>query len=149
MRDSDATPVRLTLVAEDPLARGALSRAVSEQGSDVVVTASGTRVEVESSSPQAAADVVLWDVGLHPTGSGGQLDAPDLGAPVLALVPDESAGEGALSAGARGCSSGTWLPPRCSPRCEPWREDSPCSTRPSPRCAPHRAPRRPPRRPRA
>lgn len=76
MRDSDATPVRLTLVAEDPLARGALSRALSEQGSDLVVSVSGTLAEVESSSPEAAADVVLWDVGLHPAGSGGQLEAP-------------------------------------------------------------------------
>ncbi|WNG17125.1 LuxR C-terminal-related transcriptional regulator [Cystobacter fuscus] len=102
MRDSDATPVRLTLVAEDPLARGALSRALSEQGSDVVVTASGPLAEVESSSSEAAPDVVLWDVGLHPAGPGGRLEAPELGAPVLALVPDEAAGEGALSAGARG-----------------------------------------------
>ncbi|WNG32722.1 response regulator transcription factor [Archangium violaceum] len=102
MLDSDATPIRLTLVAEDPLARGALSRALSEQGGDLRVMASGTQAEVESSSPETPPDVVLWDVGLHPTGSGGQLDAPDLGAPVLALVPDEAAGEGALSAGARG-----------------------------------------------
>lgn len=102
MLDSDASPVRLALVAEDPLARGALSRALSEQGSGLVVIASGTLAEVESSRSDAAPDVVLWDVGLHPSEPGGRLDAPDLGAPVLALVPDESAGEGALSAGARG-----------------------------------------------
>lgn len=102
MLDSDASPVRLALVAEDPLARGALSRALSEQGSGLVVVSSGTLAEVESSRSDAAPDVVLWDVGLHPSEPGGRLDAPDLGAPVLALVPDESAGEGALSAGARG-----------------------------------------------
>jgi DNA-binding NarL/FixJ family response regulator len=100
--DSDASPVRLALVAEDPLARGALSRALSEQGSGLVVVASGTLAEVESSRSDATPDVVLWDVGLHPADSGGRPDAPDLGAPVLALVPDESAGEGALLAGARG-----------------------------------------------
>ncbi|MFL5357994.1 LuxR C-terminal-related transcriptional regulator [Archangium sp.] len=102
MLDSDASPVRLALVAEDPLARGALSRALSEQGGGLVVIASGTLAEVESSRSDAAPDAVLWDVGLHPAEPGGRMDAPDLGAPVLALVPDESAGEGALSAGARG-----------------------------------------------
>ncbi|PTL84680.1 response regulator transcription factor [Vitiosangium sp. GDMCC 1.1324] len=102
MLDSDASPVRLALVAEDPLARGALSRALSEQGGDLAVIASGTLAEVDASRSEAAPDVVLWDVGLHPAEPGGRLDAPDLGAPVLALVPDESAGEGALSAGARG-----------------------------------------------
>jgi DNA-binding NarL/FixJ family response regulator len=100
--DSDASPVRLTLVAEDPLARGALSRALVEQGDDIAVIASGTLAEVESSRPDVAPDVVLWDVGLHPAEPGGRLDAPELGAPVLALVPDEPAGEGALSAGVRG-----------------------------------------------
>jgi DNA-binding NarL/FixJ family response regulator len=100
--DSDASPIRLTLVAEDPLARGALSRTLAEQGGDIAVIAAGTLAEVEASRPELAPDVVLWDVGLHPAESGGRLDAPELGAPVLALVPDESAGEGALSAGARG-----------------------------------------------
>ncbi|MGZ3459638.1 MAG: LuxR C-terminal-related transcriptional regulator [Archangium sp.] len=102
MLDTDAAPVRLALVAEDPLARGALSRALSEQGGDLAVIASGTLAEVESSRPDAAPEVVLWDVGLHPAEPGGRLEAPELGAPVLALVPDEAAGEGALSAGARG-----------------------------------------------
>jgi DNA-binding NarL/FixJ family response regulator len=100
--DSDASPVRVTLVAEDPLARGALSRALAEQGDDIAVIASGTLAEVESSRPEVAPDVVLWDVGLHPAEPGGRLDAPELGAPVLALVPDEPAGETALSTGARG-----------------------------------------------
>ncbi len=100
--DSDASPVRLALVAEDPLARGALSRALSEQAGDIAVIASGTLAELESSRTGDAPDVVLWDVGLHPAEAGGRMEAPELGAPVLALVPDESAGEGALSAGARG-----------------------------------------------
>lgn len=102
MLDSDASPVRLTLVAEDPLARGALSRILAEQGGDIAVIAAGTLAEVESSRPELAPDVVLWDVGLHPTEASGRLDAPELGAPVLALVPDEPTAEGALSAGARG-----------------------------------------------
>lgn len=100
--DSDAAPVRITLVAEDPLARGALSRALAEQGGGVVILSAGTLAEVESLRSEATPDVVLWDVGLHPAEPGGRLEMPELGAPVLALVPDEPAGEGALSAGARG-----------------------------------------------
>jgi two-component system, NarL family, nitrate/nitrite response regulator NarL len=100
--DSDASPLRVTLVAEDPLSRGALSRTLAEQSGDLVIIVAGTLAEVESSRPELAPDVVLWDVGLHPVESGGRLDMPELGAPVLALVPDEPAGEGALSSGARG-----------------------------------------------
>jgi DNA-binding NarL/FixJ family response regulator len=100
--DSDASPIRLALVAEDPLARGALSHALSEQAGDLAIIASGTLAELESSHSEAPLDVVLWDVGLHPPDPAGRMEAPALGAPVLALVPDETAGEGALSAGARG-----------------------------------------------
>ena len=102
MLDSDALALRLALVAEDPLARGALVRGVVEPGGALVLVASGTRVEVESTRLESAPDAVLWDVGLHPAGTGGRWEAPALGAPVLALVPDETAGEGALSAGVRG-----------------------------------------------
>jgi two-component system nitrate/nitrite response regulator NarL len=100
--DSLATPLRLALVAEDPLARGALARALSEQGGDgFSLVAAGTLAELEA-APTEPPDVVLWDVGLRLNGAEGRLEAPDLGAPVLALVPDEAAGELALTAGARG-----------------------------------------------
>ena len=100
MLDSDALPLRLALVAEDPLARGALARVLADQDEPLGVLVSGTLAEVESTRLEAPLDVVLWDVGLHPP--GGRLEAPELGAPLLALVPDESSGEAALSAGVRG-----------------------------------------------
>jgi two-component system nitrate/nitrite response regulator NarL len=100
--DSPATPLRLALVAEDPLARGALSRALSDQGGEeLLVAASGTLAELEATRAEAP-DVVLWDVGLRLSDTEGRLEAPELGAPVLALVADEAAGELALAAGARG-----------------------------------------------
>jgi len=100
--DSPATPLRLALVAEDPLARGALSRALSDQGGEgLTLAAAGTLVELEAARTEPP-DVVLWDVGLRLTSAEGRLEAPDLGAPVLALVPDEAAAELALAAGARG-----------------------------------------------
>jgi two-component system nitrate/nitrite response regulator NarL len=100
--DLIATPLRFALVAEDPLARGALSRALSEQGGEnLTLAAAGTLAELETAHTEPP-DVVLWDVGLRLHGAEGRLEAPDLGAPVLALVPDEAAGELALAAGARG-----------------------------------------------
>jgi DNA-binding NarL/FixJ family response regulator len=99
--DATTAPLRLALVAEDPLARGALSRALGEQAGELLVVTSGTQEELESASGEAP-DVVLWDTGLRLPESDTRVEAPDLGAPVLALVADEAAGEVALTAGARG-----------------------------------------------
>jgi two-component system, NarL family, nitrate/nitrite response regulator NarL len=100
--DLIATPLRLALAAEDPLARGALSRTLSDQGGEsLTLIAAGTLAELEAARTEPP-DVVLWDVGLRLNGAEGRLEAPELGAPVLALVPDEAAGELALAAGARG-----------------------------------------------
>lgn len=101
MLDAATAPLRLALVAEDPLARGALSRALSEQGGELLLVASGTQTELESAAGEAP-DVVLWDTGLRLPESDTRVEPPDLGAPVLALVADEAAGEVALTAGARG-----------------------------------------------
>lgn len=101
MLDSPTAPLRLALVAEDPLARGALARALSDRGGELLLTASGTQAELESSRGETP-DVVLWDTGLRLPEAESRLEAPDLGAPVLALVADEAAGEVALTAGARG-----------------------------------------------
>lgn len=101
MLDAPTAPLRLALVAEDPLARGALSRALSDQGGELLLVASGTQAELESTSGDAP-DVVLWDTGLRLPEHDARVEVPDLGAPVLALVADEAAGEVALTAGARG-----------------------------------------------
>lgn len=99
--DAPLAPLRLALVAEDPLARGALSRVLSDQGSELLTVASGTQVELESARGEAF-DVVLWDTGLRVAEAEARVEVPDLGAPVLALVADETAGEFALTAGAKG-----------------------------------------------
>ncbi|NMO16088.1 response regulator transcription factor [Pyxidicoccus fallax] len=101
MLDAATAPIRLALVAEDPLARGALSRALGDQAGELLLVASGTQAELESTQGEAP-DVVLWDTGLRLPDADTRVEAPDLGAPVLALVADEAAGEVALTAGARG-----------------------------------------------
>ncbi|WNZ62602.1 response regulator transcription factor [Myxococcus sp. MxC21-1] len=97
MLAASPSPLRLFLVSEDPLARGALSRALSDQTGVHFEVAAGTQVDLES-QPGEPPDAVLWDTGLRPS----NMEGPDLGAPVLALVVDEAAGEAALGAGARG-----------------------------------------------
>ena len=102
MLDLPTSLLRLALVAEDPLARGALSRTLADQGGeDLTLAAAGTLAELEAARGEPF-DVVLWDVGLRLSEADGRLEAPELSAPVVALVPDEAAGELALAAGARG-----------------------------------------------
>lgn len=82
----DAGPLRVLVVARDPLVGDALgARLGAGAGGD------------------GAPDVVLWDAGLD-AAAGRTLDAllPDRTAPVLALVPDEEGVAGAWAAGARG-----------------------------------------------
>ncbi|WP_342377994.1 response regulator transcription factor [Myxococcus stipitatus] len=101
MLDASLPPIRLVLVAEDPLARGALSRVLGDRGGELLLMGAGTQVELESTRGEAP-DVVLWDTGMRLQEADGRVELPDLGAPVLALVADEAAGELALGAGARG-----------------------------------------------
>ncbi|MCP3099096.1 response regulator transcription factor [Myxococcus sp. K15C18031901] len=101
MLDTSLAPLRLALVAEDPLARGALSRVLGEQGTELLVVAAGTQAELESTRGEPV-DVVLWDTGLRPADPEARLEAPDLGGPVLALVADETSGEQVLATGVRG-----------------------------------------------
>jgi two-component system, NarL family, nitrate/nitrite response regulator NarL len=100
MVDAPSSSFRLALVSEDPLARGALARTLSDQAEGWAVVA-GTQVELETTRGEPP-DVVLWDTGLRLEEGA----APDLGAPVLALVADEAAGELALGAGARAVACG-------------------------------------------
>jgi DNA-binding NarL/FixJ family response regulator len=99
--DASTAPLRVALAAEDPLARGALARALGDRAGELLITATGTQAELESSRGETP-DVVLWDTGLRLPEAESRVEAPDLGAPVLALVADEAAGEVALTAGARG-----------------------------------------------
>jgi DNA-binding NarL/FixJ family response regulator len=81
-------PLRVLVMAADPLVRGALCRALEEE-------ADGPVLLVDDA---AGAEVALWDAAHDPEGLA---DLPD-GVPALALVADQAASAVALSAGARG-----------------------------------------------
>jgi len=99
-QDDDTLELHVALMAEDPLVRGALARALTDGGMRRL-TSAGSASELESALGGGAPppDALLWDAGLR---SGGHLELPEVGAPVLALVADEDAGEAALQAGAHG-----------------------------------------------
>lgn len=101
----DGTPkqIRVLIVGEDPLARGGLGILLSgEPGIEVVGQVSpGEAVgAVETFLPQ----VVVWDLGVNPSGAEGigRVARAEAGLPVLALIPDAELASEALSAGARG-----------------------------------------------
>ena len=99
-QDDETLERHIALMAEDPLVRGALARALVDAGARRL-TSAGSLTELEGALGPGAAppDALLWDAGLH---AGVHPELPEVGAPVLALVADEEAGEAALSAGARG-----------------------------------------------
>jgi DNA-binding NarL/FixJ family response regulator len=92
--------LKVAVVAEDPLARGALVRILGESR-EVKLVAEGA-----PSGPLAVVlpkdlDVVVWDAGVRADGMPSAL-SEDTDAPVVALVPDEASAGLALAAGARG-----------------------------------------------
>jgi DNA-binding NarL/FixJ family response regulator len=90
--------LRVLVLGEDPLARHGLARMLEEvEGLEVVLEHPG---EEELPAP---ADLVLCDAGAGPvTSLESAAEAAEAGLPVLALLPDSSALDLALTAGARG-----------------------------------------------
>ena len=96
-RDAAELRLRVLLLADDPLARGGLAAVLGEQGI-VVVGQSATRDGLPGAL-DAEADAVVLDLGLAPVEPSPAFDR--LGAPALALAPDERHAREALAAGAR------------------------------------------------
>jgi DNA-binding NarL/FixJ family response regulator len=89
-------PLRVLVVSDDPLARaGIVARLAGRDELEVVGERGGAEAAAEEG---LAPEVVLWDAGPGPAGDHG---APDAGAPLVALVADDTAAADALRAGAR------------------------------------------------
>ena len=91
-------PIRILIVAGDPLARAGIATLLANQSSCAVM---GQIAPTELADTIAVyrPDVMVWDFGVN------QDDAPDLreaGAPVVALIADANAAGDAWNAGARG-----------------------------------------------
>lgn len=106
--------MRVIVVGDDPLARAGLANLLIETA-EIEVMAQVDQSMVEGYAAFAP-DIVLWDLGWS-SGPSGWKDAltrlVELGASVVALVPDPSQTMEAWSAGARGMlsrdASPTWI----------------------------------------
>jgi DNA-binding NarL/FixJ family response regulator len=89
-------PLRILVVADDPLARAGVVARLAGRG-ELVVVGEGGAAEATQAAAALAAEVILWDAG------PGGAELPEAGAviPVVALAADEAAAADALRAGAR------------------------------------------------
>jgi DNA-binding NarL/FixJ family response regulator len=101
MAGTSEAPVRVLVVAEDPLARAGLVALLREAGPGVSVV--GERTAAPSNP---AADVLVWDLGVNAAAQLERLARWDVETlPVLALVAESETGAEAAAAGARGVLS--------------------------------------------
>jgi DNA-binding NarL/FixJ family response regulator len=90
-------PVRVLLVADDPLARDGLAARLA--GRTDVIVAGEARSEEAGAAAGLAVAAVLWDLGV--SGAAGLVAARDGMTPVVALAAGEPDAAEALRAGAR------------------------------------------------
>jgi two-component system, NarL family, nitrate/nitrite response regulator NarL len=92
-------PLRVVIVASDPLVREALARRLADVEDVDVVDTLAPDADLRAPLRAAAADVVLWDL---PGAEAEMPDAAPRGTRVLALVGGAGEGRAALAAGAAG-----------------------------------------------
>ena len=97
-----ASPLRIFILGDDPLARaGIVASLESLQGAVVVGHSAGSESGIEDAH-RASPDVVVWDLGLEPSAALDRLaDNASTLPPVVALIPEEEAAAEAWLAGAR------------------------------------------------
>jgi DNA-binding NarL/FixJ family response regulator len=101
--EEDQHALRVYILGEDPLARAGLAASLEGlHGVLIVGQAEGSETGIESAR-QTSPDVILWDLGLHPSAALEHLaeHASSL-PPVLALIPGEESASEAWLAGGRG-----------------------------------------------
>lgn len=97
------TPVRVLVVADDPLARAGLATLLAAQPGCAVVGQTESATGLGDALSVFRPDVVVWDLGWDADRMLERLaDLRDLDVPVVALAPDEAAASRAWASGARG-----------------------------------------------
>lgn len=96
-------PLRLLIIAAEPLARAGLAALLSQQPQLSVVGQVGPETELTAQLAAYQPDVVLWDLGWNPA---PLLDAltefSEIGPPLLTLAADEAAANAIWASGVRG-----------------------------------------------
>lgn len=102
------TPLRVLVVADDPLARAGLHNLLAEQTDLEVAAENAGDASVTQAFQAYQPDVVLWDLGWGEHGLSWREPLADLietGAPVIALISEVSQISELRSAGVRGLLS--------------------------------------------
>ncbi len=101
---TSATPgLRVLIVAQDPLARAGLATLLAERPGLGIAGQVAEDSDLKAALEVFRPDVVVWDLGWGPATALERLaDLGELGAPVVALLPDETYAGEAWAAGARG-----------------------------------------------
>ncbi len=102
MPPSESHPLRVLVVAGDPLARAGLATLLGEQAGLEVVGQVSPSAELAADLELFEPDVIAWDLGWDPSSSIGHLRELRVEAPVLALLPGDERAMEVWSAGARG-----------------------------------------------
>lgn len=95
--------LRVLIVAGDPLARAGLAAMLAGQPDCNVVGQVSSEADLAAEVAVYRPDALLWDLGWDPARPAAALeDLADLGAPVVALLPDDGPAADVWAAGARG-----------------------------------------------
>ncbi|MGH2627231.1 MAG: DNA-binding response regulator, partial [Anaerolineales bacterium] len=100
-----AAPLRVLLIAEDPLVRANLAGIIQSDPGLVLVGQGLPRAPGVRSHSSSRPEVILWDAGWQNEAAEGWEALSQAGAAVILMVPDEAAARGAWAAGARGVLS--------------------------------------------
>jgi DNA-binding NarL/FixJ family response regulator len=95
-------PLRVLVVAGDPLARGGLAALLAAEDAVVVAGRAAPEEDLAEVAHALQVDAIVWDVGWQREDALAPLSEAALDLPVVALVPDEEEAAGALAAGAAG-----------------------------------------------
>jgi DNA-binding NarL/FixJ family response regulator len=101
------TPIKLLIVAADPLVRSSLAILFDDlEDCWVIMAVSPAMVlmNAASGSQQVEPNIILWDLGWE-TGDLGDIDFQEFNLPVVSLVTDPDQSQEAWNAGARGILS--------------------------------------------
>ena len=100
---SQEPELRVLVVADDHLARAGLATLLAEQPECVIAGQISSGAELLAMLETYQPDVIVWDLGWHPTvGMERLADLDEIDIPVVALLPDETYAAGARTSGARG-----------------------------------------------
>lgn len=96
-------PLRLLIIAADPLARAGVAALLTDQPTLMVVGQVGPEVDFPAQLAAYRPDIVLWDLGWNPATTLERLaDFSEIGPPILALAPADGPVRDIWATGVRG-----------------------------------------------